>query len=464
MSRSRPLSSGSPASEKPPSIAARMDRLPVLRSHKLITIVIGLGVFFDQYENFLAPIMSTVLKKHFDLGGAQLSLVLASAFLGQFVGALWMGRLADGIGRQHTFIINLLVYSLASIVCGLAPHASVLILARFIAGIGIGGEYALADSYLADILPSKVRGRYIVWAYTVSFFGVPLSGFLARWLVPLEPLGFDGWRWMFIIGGVGGLIVWAIRSFLPESPVWLEAHGRIDEAEKIARRFEDEARKEGHTLAEPDTRVQPVHQKNVQFSEVFDPAVRKRTLVVSIMSVLQVFGYYGFGTIATLALAARGFDVVDSIAYTAVTYIGYPVGSLLMVPLVDRFERKHLIVATGIMMGVFGLIFGFSPTPAIVMIAGGLFTASSNMFSGVYHTYLAENFPTRIRGTAAGFAYSLSKISAGVMPFILLPILHSAGPGTVFTVVAVAMVIMMIDIGVFGVRTTGRNADIEDHL
>ena len=246
--------------------------------------------------------------------------------------------------------------------------------------------------------------------------------------------------------------------------MWLEAHGRIDEAEKIARRFEDEARKEGHTLAEPDTRVQPVHQKNVQFSEVFDPAVRKRTLVVSIMSVLQVFGYYGFGTIATLALAAKGFDVVDSIAYTAVTYIGYPVGSLLMVPLVDRFERKHLIVATGIMMGVFGLIFGFSPTPAIVMIAGGLFTASSNMFSGVYHTYLAENFPTRIRGTAAGFAYSLSKISAGVMPFILLPILHSAGPGTVFTVVAVAMVIMMIDIGVFGVRTTGRNADIEDHL
>ena len=402
MSRSRPLSSGSPASEESPSVAARMDRLPVLRSHKLITIVIGLGVFFDQYENFLAPIMSTVLKKHFELGGTQLSLVLASAFLGQFVGALWMGRLADRIGRQHTFIINLLVYSLASIVCGLAPHASVLILARFVAGIGIGG--------------------------------------------------------------VGGLIVWAIRSFLPESPVWLEAHGRTDEAEKIARRFEDEARKEGHTLAEPDTRVRPAHQKNVQFSEVFAPAVRKRTLVVSIMSVLQVFGYYGFGTIATLALAAKGFDVVDSIAYTAVTYIGYPVGSLLMVPLVDRFERKHLIVATAIMMGVFGLVFGFSPTPAIVMIAGGLFTASSNMFSGVYHTYLAENFPTRIRGTAAGFAYSLSKISAGVMPFILLPILHSAGPGRVFTVVAVAMVIMMIDIGVFGVRTTGRNADIEDHL
>ena len=464
MSRSRPSSSDYTTSKDSPSVAARMDRLPVVRSHKLITIVIGLGVFFDQYENFLAPIMSTVLKKHFDLSGTQLSLVLASAFLGQFVGALWMGRLADRIGRQRTFIINLLVYSLASIVCGLAPHSSVLILARFVAGIGIGGEYALADSYLADILPSKVRGRYIVWAYTVSFFGVPLSGFLARWLVPLEPLGFDGWRWMFIIGGVGGLVVWTIRSFLPESPVWLETHGRSDEAEKIVRRFEDEARRGGNILTEPDTRVRPVQQKNVQFSEVFAPAVRKRTLVVSIMSVLQVFGYYGFGTIATLALAAKGFDVVDSLAYTAVTYIGYPVGSLLMVPLVDRFERKHLIVATAIMIGVFGLVFGFSPTPAIVMIAGGLFTASSNMFSGVYHTYLAENFPTRIRGTAAGFAYSLSKISAGVMPFILLPILHSAGPGTVFTVVAIAMVIMMIDIGVFGVRTTGRNADIDDHL
>ena len=448
------------APDNSPSIGARINRLPVLRSHRFIAFVIGLGVFFDQYENFLAPIMSTVLEKHFHLDGTDLSLVLASGFLGQCVGALGMGRLADRIGRQHTFIINLLIYSIASIVCGLAPHAAVLVMARFVTGIGIGGEYALADSYLADILPARVRGRYIVGAYTISFFGVPLSGFLARWLVPLQPLGVEGWRWMFIIGGIGGLVVWMIRSVLPESPTWLEAHGRTDEAEKIVRRWEEEAQKAGHALSQPDTHIHPAPHTTVHFSEIFAPTVRKRTTVVSIMSTLQVFGYYGFGSVATLALAAKGFSVVDSIGYTAVTYIGYPVGSLLMIPLIDRFERKHLIVVTAGMMVVVGLIFGFSPTPAVVMIAGGVFTASSNMFSGAYHTYLPENFPTRIRGTASGFAYSLSKMSAAIMPFILLPILHHAGSGPVFIVVAVVLIVMMFIIGVFGARTTGRTADV----
>lgn len=174
--------------------AARMDRLPVLRSHRAITVIIGAGIFFDQYENFLAPTLATVLENEFALTGTELSLVLASAFIGQFLGALIMGRLADVLGRRRTFVINLLLYSVTSMLAAFSPNAATLIVLRFLGGIGTGGEFALADSYLSDLLPKAVRGRYIAWAYTVSFLGIPAVGFLAMWLVPLQPLGLDGWR------------------------------------------------------------------------------------------------------------------------------------------------------------------------------------------------------------------------------------------------------------------------------
>lgn len=443
------------------SVSARMDRLPVLRSHRLITLVVGLGVFFDQYENFLAATISAVLTKEFHLTGTTLSLVLASAFLGQFIGALSMGRLADRVGRRTAFVVNLLLYSGFSLLAAFSPHAAWLIVCRFLAGIGIGGEYALADSYLADLLPRRARGRFISWAYTISFFGIPVVGLLAHWLVPLHPLGLPGWRWLFVLGAVGGLLVWAVRTTVPESPRWLETQGRLQEARAIVTGLEEEARRAGLPLPEPDPAIRPSQQATVPFREIFQRPFRRQTLMLSALNVLQVFGYYGFGTVAVLALKAKGFDVVESIGYLALSYFGYPLGSLLVVPFIERFERKHLVMATAGLMGVFGLAFGFGTSPAWVVAAGFLFTMASNMFSNSYHVFMAESFPTRVRGTASGFAYSLSKLTSGFLPFILLPLLASSGAAAVFGVVAAAMVLLVLDVGVFGRRTTGRSADLQ---
>ena len=111
------------------------------------------------------------------------------------------------------------------------------------------------------------------------------------------------------------------------------------------------------------------------------------------------------------------------------------------------------------LMGVFGLAFGLGENPVWVVVAGMLFTMASNMFSNSYHVFMAENFPTRVRGTASGFAYSLSKLTSAFLPFILLPLLSGAGPVLVFSVVALAMALLILDVGVFGDRTTGRSAD-----
>jgi putative MFS transporter len=443
-----------PASPRP-TVAARMNRLPITSWHRRATIAIGLGLFFDIYEVFLSGVLVSVLGHQFHLDSTGMSLLLASAFLGMFLGALTLGRLADRLGRRPAFLLALSIYSMFSLVGAFSVGPVMLVVSRFFAGLGIGAEPPISDTYLADLLPPKQRGKYMASAYTLSFAGVPLAGFLAHWLVPIAPLGFDGWRWMFVVGALGAVIVFALRTGLPESPRWLESVGRTRDAEVVVARFEEQARAAGDLLPEPALEA-PAPTQPGKVRELFVPPYRRRTLMMAVFHLFQTWGYYGFGTLAPIVLVARGYSIVDSLLFSAVTFLGYPLGSALSVPLVERFERKYLVIGAALGMAAFGLAFGSATSTAVIVACGFLYTIVSNVFSNAYHIYQAEVFPTRLRATATSSTYSLSRLSSGLMPFILLPLLHNAGAGTLFVAVAAALVVVALDIALFGPRTTGR--------
>src|SRR5438876_464747 len=146
--------------------------------------------------------------------------------LEMFIGASFMGGIADRYGRRPAFLVHLGIYSLFTFVGAFSINAAMLVASRFIAGIGIGAEIPLSDAYLSEVLPAAKRGRLMAWAYTAGFVGVPAAGLLARVLVPLRPLNVAGWRWLFVAGSLGGVIVWSLRRLLPESPKWLEPRER----------------------------------------------------------------------------------------------------------------------------------------------------------------------------------------------------------------------------------------------
>src|SRR4051812_39898973 len=160
-------------------IGSQLDALPVTRMHRKIVVAIGMGLFFEVYEIFVSSSIATALKTQYHLGGTTLALLMASSFLGMFIGAAVFGRIADRIGRRKAFLLNLIWFSVCSILGALAPNPALLVAARFLAGIGIGAEYPVADSYLSDVLPKAHRGRHAAWAYTCSFLAVPALGFLA---------------------------------------------------------------------------------------------------------------------------------------------------------------------------------------------------------------------------------------------------------------------------------------------
>lgn len=444
------------------SIAARLNRLPIGRVHKLAVIFVGLGLFFDTYEVFLAGTLSAVLKTQFGLSPDTLKAVLASAFVGQFLGAIFFGRLADKLGRRQAFVLNLAIYSVFSLIGGLSPNATILVIARFVAGLGLGAELALADAYLSDILPPKLRGRFLAWAYTTAFLGIPAAGFLARWLVPLKPLGVPGWRWMFFIGALGALLVWVLRRALPESPRWLESVGRTEEADRIVTSWEEDARRSGAQLPPPEPGVATVAQDRLPVRVLFTREYARRTFMQWTINGLEVFGYYGFGTLAPLVLLAKGYSVVSSLTFLSFVYIGYPIGSALSLPIIERMERKVLIAAGAAGMAITGLLFGYAPSPFWIVLWGFLFTVISNTFSNAFHVYLGEIYPTAVRATAAGAAYSISRIVTAALPYILIPVLDHSGGSAVFTVVAIALGLLIIDVLALGPRTTGLSVEVAD--
>jgi putative MFS transporter len=397
----------------------------VTREHWRLTIIVGLGLFFDVFDVFLAGTLATVLVRSFRIAQDVLPFVLGSSFLGMFFGATFMGSVADHMGRRPAFLINLAIYSLFTLAGSVSPNASVLIATRFLAGIGIGAQIPLSDAYLSEILPAHVRGTMMSVAYTIGFCGVPAIGFAARVLVPLHAFGIEGWRWLFVLGSLGGIVVWTLQHHLVESPRWLDA-----------------ARK-----------------PRASFVELFAPGIRRRTLMLYVFQIFQAVGYYGFGTMVPLVLASKGFPVLASLTYTTIAFIGYPIGSALSVFVIDAIERRVLIIVSASGMAAFGLALGGATSPSVIATLGILYTLISNVFSNAFHVLQGEMFPTAMRGRAAGSAYGLSRLSSAAMPFVLLPVLRRHGAGAMFAVIAAAMAIVIVDVALFAPSTTGRTLE-----
>ena len=443
-------------------IGRRLDHLPIGPMHLKVVVAIGLGLFFEVYEIFLSSTIATALKTQYGLGGRALELLLASSFLGMFIGAAVFGRLADRIGRRRAFLLNLVWFSVWSVIAAFTPNPWFLVGTRFMAGVGVGAEYPVADAYLSDVLPASHRGRMAAWAYTCSFLAVPVLGFLSLGLTERSLFGVAGWRILLLIGAFGAVLVVFLRRGLPESPRWLAGVGRAEDARAAVRALASGAdpwlEDGGDLLSAMPVRTSAEHFTHPLRRLRLSP-YRERLVMLCLFHIFQPFGYYGFGTLAALVLVSRGYDVTSSLLFTALSYIGYPIGSLLSIPLLKRFERKYLVMAGVVAMAVFGLLFATVHSSALIVVFGFLTTAMSNVFSNVYHVYQAEIFPSDVRATAVGWTYSLSRLSSGALPFILIPVLDSYGAATMFTVVVAALGATMALIALMGPRTTGRNLE-----
>ncbi|HKM62595.1 MAG TPA: MFS transporter [Acidisphaera sp.] len=454
------------------TINARLDRLPATRHIWIMVVLLSLGGWFEFYDLFFTAYVGPGLVKSGILaqttgsffGFSGLGAFIAATFAGLFIGTLAFGSLADRFGRRRIFTLSLLWYSAATIVVATQTTATGLNLWRLISGVGIGVQLVTIDSFLAELVPAHIRGRAFAFNQLVSYSVVPVVALLSWLLVPTTPFGYDGWRFVVLIGAAGAVAVWFIRIAVPESPRWLGQQGRLEEADRITSRIEAQVAADlGAPLPPPRPAVEPVPAPRPRFADIWTPEYRGRTIMMMVFNFFQTIGYYGFASWVPTLLVARGITVTHSLLYSFIIAIANPIGPLLAVPIADKIERKWVIVfgATGI--AAFGLAFSQVDGMVPLICCGVGITLCSNIMSFGFHAYQPELFPTRVRAMAVGFVYSMSRLGAMFSGFLIAFALREFGTTGVFTLIVGCMAMVVLSIGGFGPRTRGMQLEAITH-
>jgi MFS transporter, putative metabolite:H+ symporter len=448
-------------------IARRLENLPASSYLWRLVILLSLGGCFEIYDLFLtgyiAPglnrsgLLTTTTQAFFGFSG--IGAFVAATFAGLFVGTFFLGFLADRFGRRSIFTYALLGYSAASVVMACQTTSGGVLLWRFIAGIGIGVEIITIDAYITELVPSWMRGRAFAVNQAVMFIAVPIVAALAWWLVPLSPYGIDGWRWVVLIGAAASMVIWVLRLYVPESPLWLARHDRIEEAVKILATLESSGGTAPSRHGGPTVKVAGRGATKMKYADLFKPPYLSLVVLLMVFNFCQAFGFYGFANWVPTLLVEKGITVTKSLQYSFIVAFAYPIAPLLAASFADRFERKWIICGASAAIIALGLAFSQLVLPALLILCGVLLTASNMTMSYAYHAYQTEVFPTAVRARASGLVYSMSRVSAMFSGFIVAYMLRETGVGGVFGLITIAMIIVIVAIATLGPNVRGKPLD-----
>jgi MFS family permease len=423
-------------------VPARLDRLPWTRYHWLIIIGLGVSWVLDGLEIQIAATVGTVLQDRatLHLSSSDVGLMGSVYLFGEVLGALLFGRITDHVGRKKMFTICLGLYLLASGISGLAFSLWFLLLFRFLAGMGIGGEYTAINSMIDEMIPSHYRGRVDIAVNGTYWAGAAIGAAASIFLLNPQLLPLNvGWRIGFFIGPVAALIILYLRRAIPESPRWLMTHGREDEAEHIVSEMEDEVRREGgHLEPVPESKALVVStaRRVASYSQIARTLFREypsRSFLGFSMMVTQSFLYNAI--FFTYALVLGRFYHVPS---SQLGYYFFPfaagnlLGPLLIGHLFDTIGRRKMILFTysvsGLLLALSGFLFdqgALTATTQTIFWCVIFFLASAGA-SSAYLT-VSEIFPLELRAEAIALFFAISQLAGGVAAPTLFAALIGSG-------------------------------------
>jgi MFS family permease len=415
------------------TIPARLDRLSWSPFHTRMVAGLGAAWILDGLQITISSSVTGVLIKPDTLGmtSTEIGLIASIYLIGEVVGALVFGRLSDQLGRKRLLIVTLLLYlfgtGLAAFVTG--HHTGWLVFfyaTRFVAGMGIGGQYAAINSAIDEMMPSKYRGRVDIWINGTYWAGAIIGSFAA--LIFLNAFAVNvGWRLAFLMGPVLALVVIVVGRTLPESPRWLMTHGRLEEAERELAKIEEVAIKAGQPLEEvsDDAALELTPEKRygyVTFLGLVFKQYPKRAVLGASLMITQSFLYNAiFFTYALVLTKFYGVSATKVPLYGLAFSVGNLIGPLVLGPLFDTVGRKKMISGTYIISGV------------LLAVSGWLFdnndlTANSQTFvwvvifffasAGASAAYLtvSETWPIEIRAEAIAVFFAIAQIFGAIGP------------------------------------------------
>jgi MFS transporter, SP family, sugar:H+ symporter len=444
-------------------------RVTVIR----LSLTAALGGFLFGYDSAVINGAVTAIQEQFSASAAALGFAVASALLGAAVGAFFAGRVADRWGRLTAMWVAAVVFLISAVGSGFASSLWMIVVFRVIGGVGVGVASVIAPTYIAEIAPARIRGRLgslqqlaivtgIFLALLVDFGVAGAAGGSEKDLW----LGLEAWRWMFLAMVVPAVLYGGLALTIPESPRYLVAKGRVDEASSVLRRV----------LGNIDLDAKVAQIKETLQTET-RPGMRDlrgpRFGLMGIVWVgigLSVFQQFvGINVIfyySSVLWQAAGFSESDALLITVITSVVNVVTTLVAIASIDRFGRRPLLIIGSIGMaltlGTLAAVFGTATldkagdpvlhgvAAPIALVAANLFVFAFGMSWGpVVWVLLGESFPNRIRAAALSLAAAAQWVANWVISTSFPP-LKDAGLGlayglyTTFAVLSLLFVLKFV--------------------
>lgn len=437
---------------KSENISGRLERLPFSRFHVKFALMLTSGEWAESLMLLGNGAILGLVATAFALTGTLATYALpAFFFVGEFLGSIFFGRLADTRGRKTVFLYNQLIFGLGMIIAGFMTDWQLVAIFVLIGGIGVGGEFPLVDSYGTEVFTGKNRGAWLALIYTIAVTSAPLIIYITSLTAHT---GYYSFRIPLWFMGVVGIGVWILRFRLKESPRWLANHGRMKDAQAMMDKIEEEVKRETGKKELPpvsDTLAVPVQVS--KYKDIFAKDVRKTTIMMAIFMFFQSGIFYGFATFAP-GLVVVKYPTSDPLGGAAVIFSGFVVGSIFNIFIIDRVERKWGIILFAILGGLFGTFFAIIHGFDEAVVFGFITAFMLWNFSNFLHQYNAEIFPTRVRTTAAGFVYSISRISTTILVLFIAFFIGAHNATGIFSFVWILVVIVSLTLITLGPKST----------
>ncbi len=415
--------------------AERLDRLPFTRAHGKLLGGSGIGWALDAMDVGLISFIIAALGQEWGLTATEQSWLASIGFVGMAIGASVGGLLADRIGRRQVFALTLLVYGLATGASALATGLVMLIVLRFVIGLGLGAELPVASTLVSEFAPKRIRGRIVVILEAFWAVGWIAAALIGNFVVA----GDNGWRWGFVIGMVPAFYAIYVRLGMPESVRFLERKGRVEQAEAAVRVYEEAAGQE------------PVHSPVVaedtaapHWRQLWTARFRRRTAALWVVWFGVNFAYYGAFIWLPSLLISKGFSLVASFEYTLIITLAQLPGYALAAFLIEKWGRRATLASFLSGSAVAAVLFGQADTVPTILAAGMALSAFNLGAWGALYAVSPEIYPTALRATGSGSAAAFGRLASIVAPLAVPWFISSGGSGVAFLAFGVAFVVAMV--------------------
>ena len=412
-----------------------LDQAKLSSLHRKVIALIAAGYFFDVIDfTVFGSLVPYLLQSKFATG-AEAAAIGSATIFGMFIGTAGQGQFSDRFGRRFIYQFNLLLFGVFTILGALAPNITLLIVCRFIAGLGLGAEQPLAFAYAGEYSPKAIRGRILAFVHFVGGACVWPIGTAMVLLFGSSVSSPDmAWRGVWLIIGAGALVVWIFRFSLPESPRYLATHGRGDEALTVLERL-------GLPRpAEELTRSAASNSKSDPFGVVFRQFPTR--VIAGMICFTAFFGVaIGLGAWLPNMMNAKGFTITKSLQYTLAMNFAVPCASLFMMYALDKYGRKITSVCAFVGAGIMAIVFANAATPTQLMIAGFVMIFFVQVAGNAMQIFASEVFPTNARASGFGWAAGVGRLATAFIIPTILWIQNGYGLTTVFVCLAIVLVI-----------------------